>query len=184
MDPDCAAAADGQEQLPEHATVASELPSYLPASQLLQVEAPASEYVPDTQLLQVEAPASEYLPATTSPSLSAHPQLLPMQSRVTPWHPAGVRSGAWACSGGLERGACLRGMVSRSTMNLLPLPTSTCLPRPVILTVSSLTAPPDAGVCHHIAPCWGAVGRAVGDWGACLRGTGSRMSRSAARLCA
>ena len=57
------AAADGQEQLPEHATVASALPSYLPASQLLQVEAPASEYVPDTQLLQVEAPASEYLPA-------------------------------------------------------------------------------------------------------------------------
>ena len=67
MDPDCAATGDGQEQLPEqlpeHATVASEPPSYLPASQLLQVEAPASEYVPDTQLLQVEAPASEYLPA-------------------------------------------------------------------------------------------------------------------------
>ena len=112
MEPDCAATGDGQEQLPEHATVASEPPSYLPASQLLQVEAPASEYVPDTQLLQVEAPASEYLPATTSPSLSAHPQLLPMLVRVTTWHPAGVRSGAWACSGGLERGACLRGMVS------------------------------------------------------------------------
>ena len=66
MDPDRAAADDGQAQLPEHATVAvaSEPPSsYLPASQLLQVEAPASEYVPDTQLLQVEAPASEYLPA-------------------------------------------------------------------------------------------------------------------------
>jgi len=85
MDPDCAAAGDGQEQLPEHATVAMVCspPSYLPASQLLQVEAPASEYVPDTQLLQVEAPASEYLPATMSPSLSAHPQLLPMQARVT-----------------------------------------------------------------------------------------------------
>ncbi len=114
MDPYCAAATDGQEQLPEHATVAvASAPllmilSYLPASQLLQVEAPAIEYLPAshleqvstavaptarenfpaTQLLQVEAPAIEYVPATMSPSLSAHPQLLPMPARVIPWHPA------------------------------------------------------------------------------------------------
>ncbi len=114
MDPDRAAAGDGQEQLPEHATVAvtSEPPSYLPASQLLQVEAPASEYVPAMQLLQVEAPASEYLPATTSPSLSAHPQFPRMPVRVTPWHPAGVRSSARWGTEGLAcgaQGACARG---------------------------------------------------------------------------
>jgi len=128
MDPDRAAADDGQAQLPEHATVAV-------ASE------PPSSYLPASQLLQVEAPASEYLPATTSPSLSAHPHLLPMQARVTPWLPAGVRSGARARGGGLERGACLWGTMSRSTMNLLPFSTSTCLPSHLILTVSSPTAP-------------------------------------------
>ena len=126
MDPDCAAAGDGQEQLPEHATVAVVSAPYLPASQLLQAEAPASEYLPDPK----------------PPSPSAHPQLLPMLARVTPWHPAVVRSGGRAGGGGLERGTCLQGMVSRSTMNLLPLPTSTWLRRPVIFTVSSPTASP------------------------------------------
>ena len=81
MDPDSAAAGDGHAQLPEHATVAvaSAPPLYLPAS----------------QLAQVEAPASEYLPARMRPSQSAHPQLLPMPARVTPWHLgcAGVRWG-------------------------------------------------------------------------------------------
>ena len=61
------AAADGQEQLPEHATVTSALPSYLPASQLLQFEAPASEYLPaghDEQVDDEFAPtANEYVPA-------------------------------------------------------------------------------------------------------------------------
>ncbi len=111
MDPDCAAAAaDGQEQLPEHATVAvaSAPPlyasEYVPAPQLVQTEAPAPDDVPAGQLLQVEAPAAEYVPATTSPSSSAHPHLF-----------------------------------------LMP------------------------------APCWGAVGRAMGDWGACLVGKRSRL---------
>jgi len=66
MDPDSAVAADGQEQLPEHATVAMVCApsSYLPASQLLQAEAPASEYLPATQSAQVEATAApENLPA-------------------------------------------------------------------------------------------------------------------------
>jgi hypothetical protein len=58
MDPDRAAAADGQEQLPEHATVASAPPSYLPASQFVQTEEPAiAWYLPASQMVQTVDPA-------------------------------------------------------------------------------------------------------------------------------
>ena len=67
MDPDYAAAADGQEHIPEHATVA-EASEYVPAKQLVQTEDPAHEYVPALQSMHVDdefAPtADEYLPAT------------------------------------------------------------------------------------------------------------------------
>ena len=67
MDPDCAAATDGQEHLPEHATVA-EASEYVPAKQLVQTEDPAHEYVPALQSMHVDdefAPtADQYLPAT------------------------------------------------------------------------------------------------------------------------
>ncbi len=82
------AAADGQEQLPEHATVASALPSYLPAS----------------QLLQVEAPASEYLPATMSPSLSsptAPPDAVACHPKAPCWGAVGRGGVQWGTG---ERG--------------------------------------------------------------------------------
>jgi hypothetical protein len=109
MDPDPAAAADGQEQLPEHDTVAvpiavagatPEASEYVPAKQLVQLEVPANEYVPALQSMHVDdesAPtADEYLPAT--------PRQRPINNIIS-------------------------------------------------LTVSSPTAPSDAGACHPMAPC-------------------------------
>ncbi len=112
MDPDCAAAADGQEQLPEHATVAvaSAPPlyasEYVPAAQVVQTEAPAPEDVPALQSMHVDdefAPtADEYLPATPRhPHSQFTPNSSQLQAGVTPWQPAGVRSGAIWGTGGL-----------------------------------------------------------------------------------
>ena len=45
----------------------AELPLYVPATQVEQSLAPASEYVPLAQLSHADAPASELLPAPQSP---------------------------------------------------------------------------------------------------------------------
>ena len=95
MDPDCAAATDGQEHIPEHATVAvavagatPEASEYVPAKHLVQTEDPAHEYVPALQSMHVDdefAPtADEYLPATPRHPHSQFTQNSSQCRRVSP----------------------------------------------------------------------------------------------------